>query len=408
MKRVHEIGTYVGLAAVVAATCAAGGTVLAGDWPCWRGPNHDGISTEKNFMTTWQQPPKILWEYPTGSAFSSFAVVGTRAYTCGTKDKKQVLYCFGVDTGKVIWEVPFEKELRERQGGDGTRATPTVDEGRVYILGAFGLLLCVNAEDGREVWRLQFHNHPQWYYAGSVLIEGEMALASGGKSDGALVAVDKKTGKVIWKCGDEPPGYSTPYPFTFNGQRYIAELMAKSAIIAEAKTGRKVCCIPWTTDWDVNASELIFHDGHLFISTGYNTGSGLFSLTVEGENLSAKPVWRNKKLLQTKFTSCVLKDGMLYAGDQRGLGCVEFMTGKERWFNRKLPNASVLIAGEAMIVFSEDGRLLVGKPSPDGFKPTAQVELLSGRCWTIPTLANGKLFVRNLERAACVELKAGS
>jgi outer membrane protein assembly factor BamB len=392
--------------AVAMCFLAIGHPAPAGDWPNWRGSNHDGISSETGFKTTWAEPPKVLWTYPTGSAFSSFAVVGNRAYTCGTKAKQQTLFCLDADTGKVIWENAFEKELKERQGGDGTRATPTVDEGRVYVLGAFGLLLCVNAEDGKEVWKQQYHNKPQWAYSGSVLIEGDMAVVSAGAADGALLALDKKTGKSIWKCGKDPAGYSTPYPFTFDGKRLIAGLVAKAAIIADAATGKQLCSIPWTTDYDVNASELIYHEGHLFISTGYNTGCALYRLTGDGGSLSAKQVWKNKALL-TKFTSCVLKDGMLYGGHQRGMSCVDFMTGKECWSERRLANASIVLAADQLIVFSEDGKLLIAKATPAEFKPTAQAQLLSGRCWTVPTLANGRLFVRNFEKAECIDLKGG-
>jgi len=403
--------SYIGVCGAALATfglaVGAGASLLGADWPNWRGPNHDGISDEKGFMTSWSRPPKRLWEYPVGSAFSSFAVVGTRAYTCGTQNKNQVLFCFGVDTGKVIWQKDIEKELRERQGGDGTRATPTVNDGRVYIFGALGRLLCVDAESGRDVWSVTFHNKPQWAYSGSVLIEGDMAVVSPGKGDGALVALDKRTGKPIWTCGKDPAGYATPYPFTFENRRYIAVFMAKTALIVDAKTGRQVCSIPWVTDWDGNASAPIYHDGHLFLSTGYDTGCALFKLAVEDDRLVAREMWKNKTLL-TKFTSCVLRNGMLYGGHQRGLSCVDFMTGQERWSDRRLQNASVFIANDHLIVFSEEGRLLIAKASPDGFKPTGEAQLLSDRCWTIPTLSDGKLFVRNLEKAACFDLNPGS
>jgi len=198
-----------------------GGSVSASaDWPNFLGPRYDGKSDEKGFKTNWTEPLKLVWERNVGSAFSSFACVGNRVYTGGAQDKQQVLYCLNADTGEVIWQKPFEKEYRNEHG-DGTRATPTVHDGRVYILGANGLLLCVDANTGAEVWHQQFNHEPTWAYAGSVLIEGDLAIASAGKDDGALVAFNKKTGDPVWKCGDDPVGYATPYPFTFNGQRYI-------------------------------------------------------------------------------------------------------------------------------------------------------------------------------------------
>ena len=123
------------------------------DWPNWRGPNHDGISSEKGLSFTWKSKPKVLWKRELGASFSSFAAVGERVYTCGTGGGKQKLICLGAADGKPAWEIDIEGELQERQGGDGCRATPAVDNGLVYVLGAKGTLLCVNAKDGREVWR---------------------------------------------------------------------------------------------------------------------------------------------------------------------------------------------------------------------------------------------------------------
>jgi len=394
-----------GLLVTLVGAFVASGAVFAADWTNYRGPNYDGISSEKGFKKTWEAPPKVVWEHPVGSAFSSFACVGGKAYTCGTKDAKQVLFCFDANTGKVIWKVAFEKELRERQGGDGTRTTPTVHEGRVYVFGAYGTLLCADAKTGKEIWREEFKNKPHWSYSGSVLIEGDMAIVSPGRSDGSLVALDKKTGKQIWKSGKERAGYSTPYPFTHKGKRYIGSFQAKTFIIVESKTGREVCNIPWETSYSVNASQPIYHDSHMFLSSGYKTGCGLYKLSEKGDALEARLVWRNAKTMLTKFTSCVLKDGHLYAGDQRGLRCVEFASGKECWSDRGLPNATVLIADDHLIVFSEKGKLLTAKVSTKEFKPIAETKVLSGRCWTIPTLSDGRLFVRNLKKAACIDLR---
>ncbi len=399
---------------VVAAFLGAmpGGPIASGaDWPNWRGPNHDGISPEKGFRTVWTEPPKILWERELGAGFSSFSIVGERVYTCGTEKREQVLFCLDANTGEVIWKKAFEKERRDGQGGDGTRATPTVDGGRVYILGGHGLLLCVNADDGKEVWQKQFHHEPQWGYAGSVLIEGDMAIASGGGADGGLAAFDKKTGKPTWTCAKDPAGYGTPYPFTFGGKRYIAGFLAKALIVAEARTGREIWRTAWETDWDVNAPTPIFHDGHLFVSSGYRTGCALYKLTAAGDRLSGETVWGISKVLMSKFQTCVLSDGVLYGSDQnRSLKCVEFLTGKELWSADGYANATVILADGHLVVLTERGRLVIAKASPKEFKPTAEAEILTGgpqrnRCWTIPTLCSGKLYARNQAKAVCVDLR---
>ena len=150
------------------------------DWPCWRGPNHDGISPEKGFTTKWQSPPPKLWQREIGSAFSALSCSDGKVFTCGTTGGQQVLFCLNADDGEILWQTPIEKEYPEKQGGDGTRATPTIDDGRVYILGALGRLLCCDATTGKEIWSQQFSGMPKWGYAGSVLIEGNLALVTAG------------------------------------------------------------------------------------------------------------------------------------------------------------------------------------------------------------------------------------
>ena len=253
------------------------------DWPNFRGARHDGISLEKNLKTAWTAAPSAVWDKSVGSAFSSFACVGDRVFTCGTAKGRQVALCLNADTGETIWQVPIEEAYSEDAGGDGPRATPTIDQDRVYVLGALGTLLCLGSDTGEQVWKSRLTNPPQWGYSGSVLIEGDLAIATGGRGDGALVAFDKMTGKVAWRCGDDIAGYATPYPFVFGGQKYIVGFTGTSALIAEAKSGREVWRMPWKTDWDVNAAAPIFYEGHLFLSSGYDTGCALFKLSKDGE-----------------------------------------------------------------------------------------------------------------------------
>ncbi|MDO8632177.1 MAG: PQQ-binding-like beta-propeller repeat protein, partial [Phycisphaerales bacterium] len=156
---------------------------FGGDWPNFLGPHHDGISDETGFIKSTTEPLRLIWDREIGSAFSSFAIADHRLFTCGQEGKQQNLYCLNADTGEVIWKKPLEKEFRNEHG-DGTRATPTVHDGLVYILGAHGRILCADAKTGEMVWEKQFSNAPTWAYSGSVLIEGDLAIASGGKGDG--------------------------------------------------------------------------------------------------------------------------------------------------------------------------------------------------------------------------------
>lgn len=376
---------------------------LAGDWPNFRGPNHDGISSEKGLRTDWKSAPKHLWEREIGPAYSSFACVGDRVYTCGTADGKQVLMCLDADTGKVDWSHPFEKEYRDSMG-DGTRATPTVDDGRVYIVGGHGAVVCCDAKSGSEIWSHEFKHTPQWGYSGSVLIDGDLAIFSAGGSDGATRAVNKKSGKKVWTCDNDEPGYATPLPFEMGGRKYLCAFTANRATLIDIAAGRPVGKIPWETDWKVNAAAPIYHDGYLFLNSGYHTGCALYKLTAKDGQIDAQEVWKSKVFLN-KFQSAILTGGNLYASDEKAFKCVDFLTGKERWKQNRTANGTLVLTDGKLFLLTEGGELRVGKPDASGFTPTATARILEGKCWTAPVVANGRLYARNMEKAVCIDLR---
>ncbi|MCA9256212.1 MAG: PQQ-binding-like beta-propeller repeat protein, partial [Phycisphaerales bacterium] len=207
-------------------------------------------------------------------------------------------------------------------------------------------------------------------------------------------------------------GYSTPYPFTFEGTRYVVGFMGNGAVVAELKTGREALTIPWDTSYKVNASTPIFDDGYLFLSSGYSTGAGLFKLSKKGDRLEASEVYRTKKL-KNKFQTPVLHEGYLYTCDERSFKCVDFKTGEIKWEERDNPfkHGTVLFADGKLLLLTQFGELKIGEASPKGFKATGTTTVFKmgeGRnqqCWTIPTLAYGRLFCRNLHEMVCLDLR---
>jgi len=218
-----------------------------------------------------------------------------------------------------------------------------------------------------------------------------------------LLAVDKGTGEMVWKCGSDAISYATPYPFTLDGRRYVVGFVAKAAIIADIKTGREVWRMPWETDWDVNAATPIFHEGHLFLSSGYRHGSILLKLATAGDKLSATTIWESRKI-RAKFQTPVLHEGHLYTSDEVRLSCVDFATGESKWQRRGIKHGTVVIADGHLFVLAEDGKLLIGRASPEGFEPLTELSILEGRCWTVPTLYRGRIYARNLEQVVCLKL----
>lgn len=396
----------------VAATMAFCASGMAGDWPNFRGPKYDGISPETGLKTIWTTPPKTLWEAKVGDAFSGISIVGDRAYTCGTSAKKQTAVCLDANTGKQIWQTPIEDAYFEPMGGNGARSTPTVSDGRVYVLGAQGRLVCLNAADGKLVWDKKYGGVPQWGYSGSVLAEGNLAVVSAGGQDGALVAYDKATGKEIWKSGSDGAGYATPYPFTFEGERYIVGFTATKASIVRASDGKLAWETKWKTDYDVNAAAPISQDGHLFVSSGYTTGSAVFKLSKSGDGLKAENIWGGiNKVLLGKFQSAILHEDHLYCSDEKRLACVNFLTGKQVWEVKRIddgprPKDSTLVLAEGhLFIQIENGDFVITPATPEGYKPTAKFKAFEGKCWTVPTLANGRLYSRDMGTIKCFGMK---
>lgn len=403
--------------------CAATATP-AEDWPNFRGPNHDGISPSSALTAKWPATgPKVLWTREVGAAFSSFAVVGNRLYTCGAEDRQQVLFRLNAATGDIIWKRAFEPEYTDPDPNlYGTRATPTLDNGRVYLMAPHAHVFCFDAADGKQIWQREFAGKPGWGYSGSVLIEGDMAIVSPGGEQGALCALNKETGEVIWKCAADPAAYATPYPFTLAGKRYICGFMGQSVIVAEAKTGKLALRFEWPSHSGVNACSPIFHDGCLFISTGYGYGAGLFKLEPDGDQLRATEVWRSRKI-RNKFQSPVLFEGNLYTSDENGLKCADFMTGKLRWRKGGIRHGTFVLAGKHLALLTETGELQVARASPEDFEPIATAKLFEGnsfsalqrltrqqqgaRCWTVPVIVDNNLFVRDHTTIRCLDLRNG-
>ena len=394
----------------------------AGDWPNLRGPRYDGVAPPTSFLKNWPKdgPPK-MWSREIGPGFSSVAIVGARLYTGGTKEKQQTVVCLDAFTGEVIWERPFEPEMTDPDPNlHGPRATPTVDGDRVYMMGSHFRVFCFDAKTGATVWEHELQGKPHWGYAGSVLIDGDLAILAAGGKDGALRAVDQKTGKLVWTCGDDPAAYATPYPFDFEGRRYICGFMAETIVIAERDSGRLVLRLPWPSHSGVNVAGPIFHDGRLLISSGYGYGAALFKLRKDGDALAADEIWKTLKL-RNKFQTPILVDGKIYTSDETGLKCVDFETGKVEWFKRRIIHGPMLAVGDYLFLLRETGELQLAEASPGGFEPIASARIFEGntrtlwqtvtkqrqgeRCWTVPVFLDGLLYARDHTTVVCLDLR---
>lgn len=379
---------------------------MAGDWPNWRGTNHTGISNETNWGGNWANcTPNVLWQRQIGTGFSSIAVVEGRLYTMGNSAEKDTVYCLDADNGATLWTSTYSAPLEPKNYEGGPSATPTVADGKVYTLSKKGVAYCLDATDGSVQWQsdlatLYSMRPPTWGFAGSAYLDGNLVIYNVGTHGLALNAAD---GTLAWQTGTGAPGYSTPVPFDFEKQRYVLLMGKRTFAAVRAETGQLLWEQSWLTSSYANIPDPVVDSNLVFVSTGYNEGSALFDVSTGRPN----QVWFQKNM-QTKLNTSVLWQGYFYGPNDKGdaITCVERSTGDIVWTQGGFGNGSVTLAEGKLIILSESGYLCIAEASPAGYKETARGRILSSRCWSVPVLANGRIYARNAAGdLVCVEME---
>lgn len=403
MRTVIKI-SIVALPALVFATA-----LDARDWPQWRGPDRNGISTETAWLTQWPaEGPKTAWRAQVGLGFSSFAVAGGRAVTLGHADDKDTVFCFDTGTGRVLWKHSYPAELGDKFFDGGTTGTPVIEGGRVYTLSRWGDAFCFEAADGKIVWSKNVQQEtgarvPDWGFTGAPLVQGDRIYLNVGD---AGLALDRKTGAIVWKSAPKSAGYSTPFPMVSGSDALLVFGSGQSYVAVHPSDGREAWRIRWLTQYGVNAADPIVDGNRVFLSTGYGKGAGLFQLG----GAEPSPVWKSK-VLRTQLNAAVLFQGHLYGvdgdtTDRAALKCVELSSGTEKWAEEGFGSGGVVIAGGQLIALGGTGELMVAPATPAGFKPTARAQVIGGKTWTAPVLADGRVYCRNSRgEVVCLDLR---
>ena len=412
---------------VSALLCSGILTASAAEWPQWRGPNRDGVSSEVGLLKEWSpNGPKVLWKVPLGEGFSGISISQGRVYTMFSEGNDEFVVCLDATDGEEIWRFRSDKNYHEGQGGNGPRATPTIDGDLLFTISAYGKLYALNAGNGQEVWshdlQQKFRSDmPRWGFSTSPLVDGESLLVEvGGKGEKSIVAFDKKNSDVVWSSHKDKLGYSSPIAITVKGVRQIICFTGTKLVSVSPTDGTIYWKYPWKTGYDVNAATPVFiPPDKVFISSGYDKGAAVLQMRVfvspEDDRAATdqirenqgtvriEEIWKNRKM-KNQFASSVLHENYLYGFDNSILKCIEANTGEEQWKSRGFGKGTVILADGHLIILSDRGKLGLAEATPAGYIEKASTKVLNGLCWTAPTLADGKLYVRNEQEMVCLDM----
>jgi len=400
-----------GLSLLAASSAYAAAAGAEGEWPAWRGPNRDDKSPDKGLLKEWPAGgPPLLWKVDTiGSGFSTVSVSGGRIYTTGDTGGKLVVFAFDT-SGKLVWKIEHDRAWT----GDprGSRSTPTIDSGKLYILSGHGLLGCYEAASGRRIWTRSMREFgggvPEWGYAEPVLIRGNLAIVTpGGKN--CIVALDKATGRNMWASQgfDAGANYGSCIFFTFQNVPVIAAGTGGGIVGVDARTGAAL----WSNDFaagnTANCPTPAYSDGHVFWANGYGKGGICLKLQVSGGRLKADVAWTAPEM-DCHHGGYIIDNGYIYGNAGGGWACLDLKTGQKKWHAGGVGKGSCTWADGMLYLFGEDGgRAGLATCNPEATQMKGQFSVHGqGPSWAHPVVIGGRLYLRYDTNLYCFDVKA--
>src|SRR5262245_14233731 len=379
-------------------------------WPGYRGQDRDGVY-RGSIRVSWEGLTPI-WKKPIGGGRASFAIAGGRAFTIEQRGRNEVVAAYDLMTGRELWTSAWPDRFSQWMGGgEGPRATPAWADGFVFALGARGELRCLEAESGKLVWRTSILHDAgaknlRWGMAGSPLIAGDAVIVlPGGPAGKSVAAYDRRTGKRLWTALDDKQAYVSPMQVTLLGVPQFLVVSAERLVGLSLDRQQVLWQFPWVTNHDVNAAQpIVIGDNRVFYSSGYGEGAVVIELTKAGDRFDARQIWRNIRM-KNRQSSSVVHDGFIYGLDEGILACLDASTGELKWKGGRYGHGQLLLAGDNLIVITEEGDLVLVAAAPDKLRELGHVQALDDETWNVPALADGILLVRNTKEMAAFDLR---
>lgn len=392
-------------------------TTGTADWTNWRGPNFEGKSATTGIQTDWSKGLKKRWtvnylcQDNATASWASPVIQGNRVIVPGRDEKNDLVFCINTETGKLIWKGSYEAEAGSSHG-PGSRATPFINENRVYTFGRSGDLVCWQLEDGKLLWRKNVKDaggsEPQWGFSTTPLVfENKVIVQGGGKA--LVIAYDKTTGDLLWKSMEGEAGYAAAITINIENEVKLLIYHGTGLSCLNPSDGKMLWTAPWPTEYGVNATTPIVSDDLIFHTSGYKMGCEVLKVTKSGYTV----LWKNN-LMEAQHSDPILIDGYIYgySGESsRNNGqfkCIELSTGKEMWSTKEIGQGTTTFADGHLICQDIKGNLFLIKPDPKGFNKIGEIksalEDVKNPAWTVPVIANGNLYLRYLQQLVCYQL----
>jgi outer membrane protein assembly factor BamB len=387
------------------------------DWTNWRGENFEGKSTTIGIQTDWSKGLQKIWDInylcqDNGTASWAAAVVqGNRLIIPGRDQKNDLVFCINADRGELIWKGSYEAEAGTSHG-PGSRATPFINENRVYSFGRSGDLVCWQLEDGKLLWHKNVKDaggsEPQWGFSSTPLVLDDKVIVQGGGT-ALVVAYDKLTGNLIWKSMEGEAGYSAAITMNIENEVKLLIYHGTGLSCLNPSDGKPLWTAPWPTEYGVNATTPIVSNDIVFHTSGYKMGCEALKVTKDGYTV----VWKSN-VMEAQHSDPILIDGYIYgySGESsRNNGrfkCIELSTGKEMWSTSEIGQGTTTFVDGHLICLDIKGNLFLIQPDPSGFKKVGEIkhaiESVKNPAWTVPIVANGKLYLRYVQQLVCYKL----
>jgi outer membrane protein assembly factor BamB len=367
----------------------------------WRGPNRDGIYSETGLLKQWpEEGPQLLWSFEQlGDGHSSVSVIKDRIYTSGMTGEMGFVYALDLN-GNLIWKTEYGVEWTENW--NGLHSTPYFYKDKLYIISAFGKLVCLNAANGQIVWSVEvFKDYDgvniKWGITENLLIENDVLYCTPGGKTANVIALNPANGKLIWKSAGkgEESAYCSPLIINHNNRKIFVTHTAKSIIGIDPVNGKLLWTFEHTNQWAVHPNTPIYYNGKLLCFSGYGQGAVMLKLSDDGNSVTE--VWRNK-LIDNQMGGLVLLDGKIYGSGHKSKSwhCVDWNTGETLYSEKVAGNGIIIFADGMLYGYGDNGEVVLLKPTDKGFEKVSSFKVTKGsnQHWPHLVIHNKKLYVR--------------